>query len=491
MTRFFSRSTRRSSGNHTHRRFAILERLEPRIAMDGTGVVITDIENGSNDIGFDIQLQADGKLVAGGSATRTVDGTSYQDSALVRYNADGTLDTNFSGDGKMISGITETDSIYSVAIQNDQKIVTAGVVRSKRNGPDIAVARYNADGSLDTSFEGDGRVVTSTKGVDSAEAVRVQADQKIVVAGRLGNQFCVVRYNTNGSLDTSFGGTGKVTTDFGVEDAVGFTAAEDLAIQTDGKIIAGGWGLWRRGRGVDAETVQPYFLIARYNSDGSLDSTFGTGGKLAHDVGGRAGITKIAVQPDGKILAAGFGGNGLGLVLRFNSNGSLDTSYGNAGVVERPDLYPLTAALQSDGRIVLAGQQGDGIWVSRLDGNGNLDTTFAGMGTVQVFPTGRVENVLAQPDGKLVVVGTQDPAADFVVVRLNSDGTIDTTWGGSAAASASSSTLATTDSAVAPAPPSSSGSISALDAASVQQLLAEPDAKNTWTRRSRFKLLAL
>jgi uncharacterized delta-60 repeat protein len=216
-----------------------------------------------------------------------------------------------------------------------------------------------------------------------------------------------------------------------------------------------------------------------------LDSTFGTGGKLAHDVGGTAAITKIAVQPDGKILAVGSAGNGLGLVVRYDSNGSLDTSFGNAGVVERPDLYPLKAvARQSDGRIVLAGQPGGGFWVSRLDTNGNLDATFAGMGTVQVFPTGRVENVLAQPDDKLVVVGTQDPnSADFVVVRLNSDGTIDTTWGGSAA-SASSSSPATS-----PPPPSDSSSISALDAASIQQLLAQPE--NTWTRKSRIKLLAL
>jgi uncharacterized delta-60 repeat protein len=482
-----SRSTRPSTRINLSRRFPRLERLEPRIAMDGTGIVITDINNGSSDFAWDIQIQADGKLVAVGTSTTTVKRSTNADAALVRYNADGTLDTSFSADGKVIS--STMDNGKAVVLQNDGKIIAAGGSASRKTGPDIAVSRFNMDGSLDTSFDGDGTVATNI-GYDLTNAVRLQTDQKIVVAGRLDQRFGVVRYNTNGSLDTSFGGTGKVTTDFGVGD-VSFTAAEDLAVQSDGKIVAGGWGYGQSGSGVDAEIFNlGYFLIARYNADGSLDSTFGTGGKVTHFFGGNAtAVYKIAIQPDGRILAIGRGASGVNVVVRYNSNGSLDTTFGNSGVVERFDLSLYGIALQSDGKIVLAGGDrvdNNGVLVTRLDINGNLDPTFGLTGTVQAFPTGQVRNVIVQPDGKIVIVGAD--GADFVIVRLNVDGSFDTTFGGGAAA-ASSSSLASADSTLqttGKTKTADSGSRLAIDAVSVEQLLAQPES--TWTHKSRVKL---
>jgi uncharacterized delta-60 repeat protein len=165
----------------------------------------------------------------------------------------------------------------------------------------------------------------------------------------------------------------------------------------------------------------------------------------------------------------------------------VDTSFGNFGVVQHPGIGSNIAGvgIQSDGRIVVIGMTD---WkAGRLNLDGSIDTTFGGTGTVQVHSSAMGWNLLVQPDDKIVMVGTGSGNNKIVTARLNADGTFDTTWGGGAAASASISMVAGTESTRS----DGSNSISALDAASVQQLLAEPDAKNTWTRKSRLKLLAL
>ena len=185
---------------------------------------------------------------------------------LARYNTDGSLDTTFGGDGRVINSFSYRDDARAVAVQGDGKIVVVG--RAQLGKYDFLVVRYNADGSLDTTFDGDGWVTTDFAGShDRAYAVTLQTDGKIVVAGSalLGptiNDFALARYNSDGSLDTSFDGDGRATTSFHPAGSNDF--AYDVAVQTDGKIVAAGY-TWSDGGA---------FALARYNSDGSLDTSF-------------------------------------------------------------------------------------------------------------------------------------------------------------------------------------------------------------------------
>jgi len=205
-----------------------------------------------------------------------------------------------------------SDYGFSVALQPDGKIVVAGYA-----GGDFALARYNSDGALDTSFGSGGKVTTDFGGSYHPDgfSVALQPDGKIVVAGYAGGDFALARYNSDGALDTSFGSGGKVTTDFGGSDA-GYS----VALQPDGKIVVAGYA------GLD-------FALARYNSDGALDTSFGTGGKVTTDFsGGRDVGYSVALQPDGKIVVAGYAGVDFALA-RYNSDGALDTSFGSGGKV--------------------------------------------------------------------------------------------------------------------------------------------------------------
>ena len=206
--------------------------------------------------------------------------------AVTRYNADGSLDTTFNGTGKVVTdiGSATNDGGFSVTVQLDGKIVVTGVTDSGGTS-NFAVTRYNANGSLDTTFNGTGKLVTDV-GIgsdDLASGVTVQPDGKIVVAGRSdsggSNDFAVTRYNANGSLDTSFNGTGKVTTDIGsgTDDF-----ASSVTVQPDGKIVVAGASL---GGGWN-------FAVARYNADGSLDTTFN--GVATNTLGGTAAYTENA-----------------------------------------------------------------------------------------------------------------------------------------------------------------------------------------------------
>jgi uncharacterized delta-60 repeat protein len=171
------------------------------------------------------------------------------------------LDTSFDGDGKLTTDFGWYDSGKSVTVQTDGKILVAGHTYINNNSTDFAIARYNIDGSLDTSFDSDGKVTTNLGSNDEGNSITLQADGKILVAGSSNYNFALARYNTDGSLDTSFDGDGKLTTDFGASDF-----GESITVQTDGKILVAGH---------TSSTSDYYFAIARYNTDGSLDTGFG------------------------------------------------------------------------------------------------------------------------------------------------------------------------------------------------------------------------
>ncbi len=320
--------------------------LDP--SFDDDGMLVTDISGDTNSF-KDIALQADGKIVAVGWASNGVS----NDFALVRYNPDGSLDTSFSGDGIQATDFASSnDAANGVALQPDGKIVVAGSGGSS----DIAVARYNPDGSLDSTFDGDGKLLTSVGGIDRGNDVALQPDGKIVVAGYTYADFAVIRYNADGSLDSTFDSDGKLVTDFQGNYDEGYA----LFLQPDGKIVVSG----SANNGTNDD-----FALARYNPDGSLDTSFDGDGKLMTDLSGNNDIAYAVVrQENGKIVVSGAAHNGTDTdfaLARYNLDGSLDSTFGAAGklvtdfTAEDDNGDSANAlALQKDGRITAAGSIG-------------------------------------------------------------------------------------------------------------------------------------
>jgi uncharacterized delta-60 repeat protein len=364
--------------------------------------------------------------------------------------APGDLDPTFDGDGKVTTHFLPVDEARGVAIQADGKIVAAGFASCPPClGPvtphGFALTRYNRDGSLDPTFDGDGRVTTEFDfREDEAFAVAIQADGKIVAAGRAflpdTSDFALVRYNPDGSLDTTFDGDGKVHADF----SLGLDEARGVAIQTDGKIVAAGWATVAGSRD---------FAVARFNVDGSLDPTFGLGGKVTTDFDfDRDEARGLVLQADGRIVAAGVAnitgpGDGPSIdnmaLARYNPDGSLDTTFDGDGLVTSRFASGSAEAhavdIQSDGRIVVAGSAfsaGAPVFAfARYDGAGALDTAFDGDGkvTTQFAQDDGARAVTIQGDGRIVAAGYtffSPGQSDFALARYNTDGSLDTVFGG-------------------------------------------------------------
>ena len=365
-----------------------------------------------------VALQPDGKIVLAGYCHNG----SNDDFCVARLNTDGTLDTSFdgpsgSGNGKFLLPIsTSSDVAEAVAIQPDGKIVLAGNCGNSAI-PDFCVARLNPDGTLDTSFDGpsgasDGKftfpIGTSS---DRASAVALQPDGKIVVAGACFNgsngDFCLARYLPSGALDTTFNTTGNVIAAIGSDQ----DAAYALALQPDGKIVVAG-ACWN-GNSND-------FCLARYLPSGALDTSFNTTGTaITHIVSGNSVATAVALQPDGKIVAAGHCSNGSNhdfCLARYLASGALDTSFNTTGKVITAigliDDDATALALQPDGKIVAAGSCWNGssndFCLARYLPSGALDPSFNGSGKVITAIGSDHDAAFAlalQPDGKIVAAG--------------------------------------------------------------------------------------
>jgi uncharacterized delta-60 repeat protein len=407
-----------------------LVRYKPDGTLDTTFNSTGKVVSAVSADGFSVCVQADGKILIAGFAA-----TDAHNFIVQRYNTNGSLDITFNGTGTVLTGVgsgTKYDGARSMSPQADGKIVVAG--SSLENGSqDFAVMRYNADGSLDTSFNGTGKVLTDlgTSSGDFANSVKVQADGKIVVVGAStpsnvtlmnGSVFdiAVVRYNTDGSLDTSFNATGKLTTDLGSNSN---DNAYSAALQSDGKILVGGYS------GSD-------FAVVRYNSDGSLDTGFNGTGKVVTDFAGGSfdSGASIALQANGKIVVAGTTNTSGGLdefaVARYNADGSLDTSFNGTGKVStgvaalNGDGTGVT--VQGDGKIVVAGvafgggtsNPGDFV-VVRYNADGSLDTSFDGVNSAPVL------NTSASPAFPSVLAGATNPAGISVASLVVDDSIAD------------------------------------------------------------------
>lgn len=398
--------------------------------LAGDGIVVTDVGT-DNDTARSVVVQPDGKIVTGGYAE--VGGVNLF--ALTRYDTDGTLDSTFGTSGVVTTsfgGITNFG--YQLAIQDDGKLLLAGGSFDGAQS-DYALARYNSDGSLDSSFGTGGQVLTDFPAGESdvAHGVAVQPDGKILVSGITSNgtdyDFALARYNSNGTLDTSFNGDGLIETPIGSGDDRSWT----VSLQSDGRVLVGGY--------TDNGSDYDYALV-RYDSSGNLDASFGTGGIVTTDLGGGSQdiIYDIAIQSDGKIVVAGQAGdaNKDFSVTRYNSDGSLDTSFGTGGTTTNPvgtsHDFGQGLALQSDGKIVVAGRVfgvSNGFGVARLNTDGSLDASF-GTGGTTIEPTGgsfdEAWDLALQNDDSIVVVGNihnADLESDFGLVRFSSEGVAD------------------------------------------------------------------
>jgi uncharacterized delta-60 repeat protein len=428
------------------------DRLVPSAgALDPTfgtgGVVTTDLGSNADRVAA-VVGQADGKLVAAGVMQDTNGASEF---ALARYQANGALDPAFGSGGVVKTSVTRYGArIAAVTLQPDGKIVVAGsaTVSGKGDGA-IVVARYTTGGSLDTAFGGgQGFVITNlSSGEDDANAVVVQPDGRILVGGntpnRTNDDFCLVRYTPSGALDKTFGRGGVVTTDFLSVEPAGTAPAnsndyvKDLMLLPNGQIVAAG-------------AADYHFAAARYNANGSLDGTYGSGGKALVAASDVTNISAV-MQPDGKVVFAGAGkvdGQAVGafdtVVARLTAGGALDAAFGSGGLV----IYgiPTTATrsyqedaqrvtLDASGNVIVVADQGindaatnallsSNLVVLRFTPTGALDAGFGSGGvataTVSGYDYASAGDVLVQADGSIVVGGsaTKGPSDDFALLRF-------------------------------------------------------------------------
>ncbi len=402
---------------------------EPDPTFGSGGFVLTDFGPGRSDGAVELAVQPDGMIVAFGTSEDREG--SEAEIALARYLPDGRLDPRF-GAGGLVEVRGVDNVVRSGLLQPDGRMVVAGV--STASGQqDFFLARFRRDGTPDPTFGSTGRVLTDVGPVrddlDFGEAVLRQSDGKLIVVGQTRGRhphrdFAVLRYTRVGRLDRRFGTRGIVRTDVGGRSD---EWAEAVATQPDGKILVGG-GILAKG---SAE-----FALVRYRPDGRLDPGFGNRGVVLTDVGSGFGeIRALKLMPDRKIVAVGRAQAGTGysaVIVRYRPDGRLDRTFGGDGKVITPVAFAraaggLAAVLQRDGKLVLAGGNGERFLLARYLGNGDLDLGFGDQGFATPGPTaGREEAasaVVLQRDGKIVIAGTSGPSAgaegasDFAIAR--------------------------------------------------------------------------
>jgi uncharacterized delta-60 repeat protein len=416
-------------------------RLDPRFSDDG--VLVENFQN--NGWGMAVALQRDGKILASGQEN-TVD-SQMRNVAVVRYLGNGTHDPTWGGNGVVFTDLAggPSDFARDVAVQRDGRVLAGG---SGGVGLDFAVVRYLPDGTLDPGFGGGlGYVLTNITGNDVIRGLAIQEDGKIVGAGFVhpGPNFAVARYLPSGSLDPTFGDGGRVVT-----DVQGADNARGIALQTDGKIVVVGYASYD-------------FAVLRYLTDGSLDQSFGTGGKVITDLGQDDVCRAVAIQDDGKIICGGYTGDGGGLdpedgpgsaaapgthtgdfaMVRYLENGSLDPTFGDGGVVIS-DVgtaeHARTIVIQADGKIVLAGHRAEPVLgpaggggtapgdfvIARYLPDGTIDETFGADGWTWHDlggDDGIRDAVIQQRDGKIAVVGISGSGGyQFAAARYTGGG---------------------------------------------------------------------
>ncbi len=407
--------------------------LDPTFGTNGT-VLAPIADTGGNFFTGGSVLQTDGKIIVAGQ----IDANGKTNCGAARFNADGSLDTSFATNGRFIFLPFQIGSCRSpaIALQPDGKILLGGNTftpspDNSSGGDDAILIRLNANGTLDSSFGTNGFLVTFTgtpesrfgfgggrgHGAGFITSIQVQTDGKIIAVGYANStqpssrtDMIVLRYNANGTRDTSFAAGDQANVRF--DTALIYNVATTSALQSDGKILLAGYIIRN-------DTPSPLdSAIARLNADGSLDTSFGTGGKVLIDLGDGRGdnINSILILPNGKILAGGSVASNVQsfTLARFNVNGALDSTFGTGGkiittVSTSSGIGLNRILLQPDGKIIAGGGAADWL-VERYNSDGSLDSSF-GIGGVSSFRVrtpninSQCNNILLQPDGKIVATG--------------------------------------------------------------------------------------
>lgn len=402
-------------------------------SFGNNGIVITDI-NSSEERASSVIALPDGKILAAG-ISRLEENHNF---TLVKYNEDGSLDETFGQNGIVTTDIQAGDDyLYSAAVQADGKIITGGSTTQNEN-EDIVLVRYNSDGSLDNAFGEAGIVISDiSQFSDRARTIRLQSDGKIIVSGTGYLNFSgivLIRYNTDGSIDRSFGTNGILHT--GGEVGI-YSSVRTFTIQNDGRIIVVGWKV---------NVSNGNTALLRYNSDGSLDTSFGDNGIAVFDVLGlNDESSAIAIQDDGKIVLSGAvqdpvtGWNTL--IGRINSDGTADESFGTNGFVVNafsPTYdYSTSVCLQSGGKIIsggliVEGESNGNFALQRYNTDGSLDQTFDEDGIIvtDISPGENdfLNDIALHTENKILAAGWRSINGnyDFVLARYTDDqGVID------------------------------------------------------------------
>ena len=409
------------------------------LTLDSTfgdrGYVSVDFD-GRDDTVNEVLIQKDGKPIVVGT---TFHPSKFQNFGLVRYNTDGTLDTTFGVGGKVSTNIVpnsnSNDRVGGVTLQEDGKILVSGATIVSGQGNNVAIARYNTDGSLDTTF-GNGGVfnfdvstVAGTTGTSDDYGFELEVvDDQIILVGRskhyLSNpstwDLLVVKLDQNGqNFDATFGTDGVVTTDIALDRDYGYS----VGVQSDGKILVGGYAA--EGSALGGWNM----VVARYLPDGTLDTTFGpNGGYVTYSTSGsQESLFDVLVKEDDSFYVAGYGNHGISsfdfLLVSFTAEGQVDSSYGPNGTGSTRASWGgrdlgLAATLQDDGRVVMAGRyrsnaSGDPIvehfGVARFNPDGSMDDSFGDGGRATVLIEGSYESahsVKVDPEGNLFVAGS-------------------------------------------------------------------------------------
>lgn len=379
-------------------------------AFSGDGIQSTDFGNTVGETGRALAVMTDGRIV--------VAGTVNDDFSVARYLANGALDTTFSGSGKLTTNISGIDQALAVAVQPDGKIVVVG---SSDDGSNLVMVRYTSNGNLDTSFNGTGIITTSIASSSATETnstVLIQPNGAIVVAGTTDSTYLIQRYTSAGVLDTSFSGDGRDMANF-----TGTKYSEVFAMnrQADGKLLVAG-RVYQGSSTYDS-------AITRYNADGTLDTRFnGTGTKVFDTGSSKESINDIQIQTDGKIVLAGTrGSTPVGLLVRLNADGSMDNSFSGDGIatfssVGSSNVFNSVSVLGT-GQLMVGGVSDSKDIVARFDTSGALDTTFNTTG-YQVNTLGSIGRAIYDTtlttDGKFIAVGevSNNANRDFGVLQL-------------------------------------------------------------------------
>ncbi len=422
--------------------------VDPGFDTDGVATLNVSPTNGA-DAAHAVAIQADGRIVVAGVCDM---GATGNDMCVSRFDDDGLPDGGFDLDGTVTLNVSPTngaDSAQAVAMQPDGRIVVAGTCAMGATGDDLCVARFDDDGSLDGGFDIDGIAtlnVSPSNGADAAFGVAIQPDGRIVVAGTCdmgasGHDYCVARFEEDGSIDGGFDGDGVATAS--VSSVVGgYDEATSVALDDTGRIIVGGY--------CDMGATGADFCLVRFHAGGGLDSSFDTDGKVSTNlsaINSNDQAYSVVVTPDDDIVAAGFcqmGATGSDVCLaRYSINGGLDLGFDGDGLVTTNVSsvsgfdHANDVIIQDDGKLLTSGECNMGATnadacLVRYTSGGALDPTFDddGIMTADVSPTSGSDyfySIASRPDGKVVSAGSCPMAVtglDVCLLSLDDGGVL-------------------------------------------------------------------